>query len=908
MESLTKDHIDYIIKDLSYRGIVAEGVQEELLDHICSATEAEMNKGKKFIEAYHEVLKSFGHTSGLREIQKQTLKVENQKPTLMLKNYLTIAFRNLRKQGFYSFINIGGLAVGVAACLVIVLFIIDELSYDRYNTKADRIYRVNNEIKFGGNYYHMTTSSAPTAYTLLQDYPEIEATLRFRDYGSYLVKTADGNESIKEKKVIWTDSTFFKIFSVPVLEGNGSTALKEPASIAISKRTADKYFPNGNALGQSLILDNKYNGKITAVYADIPEASHFHFDILISMVGDWPVAKEAQSTVYLSNNFPTYLLLKEGVDANAFENKLPGFLSKYIGPQLAQILGNDFTMEKFISSGNKYEMSLTPLLDIHLHSGLKGEFEANGSMTYVYLFATIALFILAIACINFMNLSTARSSNRAKEVGVRKVMGSLRSHLVRQFLTESTLLTLFSFVLAIGLAYLSLPLFNSLAQKQLYLPLSNPIFFLALIAFAVVVGLMAGLYPSFFLSAFKPASVLKGHVSLGMKSGFIRSALVVFQFVISIFLIVGAITVNRQLNYIQNKKLGFEKEQVLLIKDAYALRPNVQSFKNEALKISSVETCTISGFLPIEAGSEVSRNDNSFWKEGNQPTTENLVSLQDWRVDHDYIKTFKMNIKKGRGFSTEFASDSLAVVINEAAVVQFGLGDDPIGKKISRFYGERPDGSPDPNQTRSWTVIGVLENFHFSSMKESISSLGLFLRQSDGFISLRVNTNNSAETIASLQTLWKKLAPDQPFQYSFLDDDFDKMYTNEQRLGRIFGLFAGLAIVIACLGLFALTAFTAEQRTKEIGIRKVLGASVSSIVILLSKEFGKLILIAFVIATPVAWFGVDWWLKSYTYKTEIGVMVYLLAGTFAFATAWITMGYQSIRAASSDPVKSLRSE
>jgi putative ABC transport system permease protein len=908
MESLTKDHIDYIIKDLRYRGIVAEEIENELADHICSATEAEMNKGKRFIDAYHEVLKSFGHTSGLREIQKQTLKVENQKSTLMLKNYLTIAFRSLRKQGFYSFINIGGLAVGVAACLVIVLFIIDELSYDRYNTKADRIYRINNEIKFGGNYYHMTTSSAPTAYTLLQDYPEIEATVRFRDYGSYLVKTADGNESIKEKKVIWTDSTFFKIFSVPVLEGNGSTALKEPAGIAISKRTADKYFPNGNALGQSLILDNKYSAKITAVYADIPEASHFHFDILISMVGDWPVAKEAQSTVYLSNNFPTYLLLKEGVDANAFEKKLPGFLSKYIGPQLAQVLGNDFTMEKFISSGNKYEMSLTPLLDIHLHSALKGEFEANGNMTYVYLFATIALFILAIACINFMNLSTARSSNRAKEVGVRKVMGSLRSHLVRQFLTESTLLTLFSFVLAIGLAYLSLPLFNSLAQKQLYLPLSNPIFFLALIAFAVLVGLMAGLYPSFFLSAFKPASVLKGHVSLGMKSGFIRSTLVVFQFVISIFLIVGAITVNRQLNYIQNKKLGFEKEQVLLIKDAYALRPNVQSFKNEALKISSVETCTISGFLPIEAGSEVSRNDNSFWKEGNQPTTENLVSLQDWRVDHDYIKTFKMNIKKGRGFSTEFASDSLAVVLNEAAVVQFGLGDDPIGKKISRFYGERPDGSPDPNQTRSWTVIGVLENFHFSSMKESISSLGLFLRQSDGFISLRVNTNNSAETIASLQTLWKKLAPDQPFQYSFLDDDFGKMYTNEQRLGRIFGLFAGLAIVIACLGLFALTAFTAEQRTKEIGIRKVLGASVSSIVILLSKEFGKLILIAFVIATPVAWFGVDWWLKSYTYKTEIGVMVYLLAGAFAFATAWITMGYQSIRAASSDPVKSLRSE
>ncbi len=845
--------------------------------------------------------------SGTRLIFIPQNKFDNIQLKAMLKNYLTVAWRNLRKQSFYSFINIGGLAVGIAACLVIVLFIIDELSFDKYNTKADRIVRINNEIKFGGNHFRMAVSSAPMANTLMQDYPEIEATVRFRSYGSYLVKTAEGMESIKEKEVLWTDSTFFKIFTVSILEGDANTALKEPASIAISKRTAKKYFPNKSALGQSLILDNKYHAKVTAVYDDIPAASHFHPEILIAMVGEWPVAKEAQSVNFLSNNFNTYLLLKEGTDAKGLEAKMHGFIKKYIGPQVAVAFGSEFTMEKFFASGNKYEITFMPLLDIHLHSDLKVELEPNSSITYVYLLSTIALFILTIACINFMNLSTARSSNRAKEVGVRKVMGSLRSHLVRQFLTESTLITMFSFVLALGLAYLFLPLFNDLALKQLSLPLGSPVFYLVLFGAAVSIGVLAGVYPSFFLSAFKPVDVMKGRVVRGTSSGLIRSGLVVFQFVISIFLIIGAITVNRQLNFIQTKKLGFEKQQVLVVKDAYALRPNVQSFKNEALKISSIESCTISGFLPVE-GSDVSRNDNSFWKEGNQPTAENLVSLQDWRVDHDYIKTLGMKIKMGRGLSNEFPSDSLAVVLNEAAALQFNLGSDPIGQKISTFDGERPDGSPDPSKTKSWTVIGVVENFHFSSMRESISSLGLFLHRSDGFLSFRLRASDSQATIQSLEKLWKKLAPGQPFQYSFLDEDFGKMYASEQRLGKIFAVFAGLAIMVACLGLFALTAFTAEQRTKEIGIRKVLGASVGSVVMLLSKEFVKLILIAFVLAAPLAWYSINWWLNTYTYKVEIGIIVYLLAGVAAFVVAWLTMGFQSMKAAMANPVDSLKSE
>jgi putative ABC transport system permease protein len=421
-------------------------------------------------------------------------------------------------------------------------------------------------------------------------------------------------------------------------------------------------------------------------------------------------------------------------------------------------------------------------------------------------------------------MSTARSANRAREVGVRKVMGSLRSHLMRQFLTESILVTSVAFIFAIGFAYLFLPFFNTLSQKQLLLPFNDPGFYVALVGAALVVGLLAGVYPSFYLSAFHPVNVLKGHLSVSIKSGFIRSALVVFQFAISIFLIVGAITVNRQLSYIQNKKLGYEKEQVIIVHDAYALRPNkVQTSKNEALRIDLIESGSISSYVPVQI-QNAGRGDRTFWKTGNEPTTDNLLNIQLWTVDHDYFKTFKMNIKMGRGFSEEFPSDGSAVVLNEAAVSEFGLSGDPIGQSISANSGA---------ETKSWTVIGVVEDFHFATMRENIAPLGIFLGNADGFVTFRFRTDNPQAVIQAVEKIWKSLAPGQPFQYSFLDEDFGKMYSSEQRLGNIFTVFASLAIAIACLGLFALTAFTAEQRSKEIGIRKVSGATVNSIVLLL---------------------------------------------------------------------------
>jgi putative ABC transport system permease protein len=896
---LTQEHISYIIKDLNYRGIIADEVQDELIDHVCSATEKEMEGGKRFIDAYHYVLKSFGHTSGLRETQKQVIQVENRKPKGMLKNYFTVAFRNLRKHSFYSFINIAGLSIGIAVCFIIVLFLRNELTYDQYNTKADRIYRVVSDVRFGGNHYTMTYNPAPMAATLVAEYPEVEHAIRFRERGSYLVKRT--TENIKEDKVIWVDKDFFQIFSIDVLAGDAKTALAEPNSIAISKRVADKFFPNEEALGQTLILDNKMNAKITAVYETMPIASHFHFDILISLAG----LDEAKNPVWYSNNFQTYVLLREGSKAEDLQSKFPALIQKHVMPQMMQVLGPEFNEEKFNAAGNKIEYTLQPLLDIHLKSALQGEFEPNFDINYIYLFVAIAGFILVIACINFMNLSTARSSNRAKEVGVRKVMGSLRSHLMRQFLTESILLSLLSFVLSIGLAYLLLPLFNNLAGRALSIPFTSINMYGVLLAATVVVGLMAGIYPSFFLSAFKPVSVLKGNVALGMKSGIVRSSLVVFQFTISIFLVIGTMAIVSQLNYIQTKKLGFNKDQVIIVDDLYALGDKRQAFKDIIKQNRNITHATLSGYLPV-AG--MWRSDTPWWVEGKSVAQENMVSLQNWEVDYDYVSTLGMKIVEGRDFSRDFPSDSSGVIITEAAAKAFGFPGEIIGSKIQTFD-SGPDGTVDKNKLQSLTVVGVVENFHFESLKQNVTPLMLFLgKRPGGIASFRFQSENTSEIISFIETKWKEMAPGQPITYYFMDERFGKMYANETRLGKVFGVFAGLAILIACLGLFALTAFTAEQRTKEIGIRKVLGASVSGIVMMLSKDFGKLVVIAFVLAAPLAWYAIDWWLKDYTFKTEVGIGLFLFAGFAAFFIAWITMSFQSFKAASSNPIKSLRSE
>lgn len=898
MNKLTNEHIDYIIRDLTYRGIVLEGFRDEIVDHICSAVEERLSTGMRFIDAYHDVLRAFGHTGGLRKTQLQTLQQENHKTRIMFRNYLTIAFRNLAKHRFYTAINILGLATGIAACMVITLFVLNELSYDRHFANADRIYRLNTEILFNGNHHQLAVAPAPVAGALMRDFPEVESATRFRSWGSHLIRPEGSVDNIKENRVIFADHNILNVFPLQLLSGNPETALKEPNSLLISASRAEKYFPNGDAVGQTLIVDNDEAYKVAGVFPDLPEATHFTYDFMLSMEG----LEESKQDNWLSNNFNTYILLREGASAKDFEAKFPKMVDTYVGPQVQAVFGSEFDMGTFRDGGNKFEFSLVPLLDIHLYSDLTGELAANGDITYVYLFSAIALFILGIACINFMNLSTARSSNRAKEVGVRKALGSLRSHLVRQFLTESVMLSVFAFVLGLAIVFLALPGFNLLAGRQLEVPVGNVTFIAIVLVAALIVGLLAGVYPSFFLSAFKPVNVLKGKVSLGMKSGFIRSALVVFQFVISIFLIIGTITVQRQLSFIQNKKLGFEKDQVIVLHDAHVLGGQNEAFKERILANPVVTNASTSGYLPISGWG---RNDTTFWPEGTQPTQENLTSMQYWTIDYDYIETLGMKIKEGRNFSRDFPSDSSALIVNESAVRKMGLTD-PIGKRVSTF--EVANGAIDPDKIKTFTIVGVIGDFHFESLRQNISPLCLELGNANWGMSFRFQSADTRTVIDLLEKNWKEMAPGQPFQYTFLDDAFGRMYSSEQRLGQIFAVFAGLAIIIACLGLFALTAFTAEQRTKEIGIRKVLGASVGSIVFLLSREFGKLIVIAFVLAAPLSWFAVNWWLENYTYKAHVGITIYLLAGVGAFVVAWLTMGYQSVRAAMSNPVNSLKSE
>lgn len=898
MPLLTSEHIDYIIRDLTYRGIVYDGFHEEIVDHICAIVESEMQKGTRFIDAYHGALRQFGHTKGLRQTQFQILNSENQNTKLMFRNYFNIAIRNITKHRFYSLINVTGLATGVAACLLISLFILHELSYDNYHENKDRIYRVNTIIKFGNLDYNLATTPAPTAHTILSEYPEVEASTRIRAQGNYQVRK--GTESFREEDVAYADSSFFSVFTTPFLYGDPSKALTEPNTIVISRKIAEKYFPNQDPVGQTLTLFKDWEVRIDGVMENFPDNSQFNFNLLVSMMNN----EESKNEMWLSNNFHTYLLLKPGADPKALESKLDALVEKYVGPQVREFIGGDKSLNDLSSNGNKFQFYLLPLQDVHLFAETSANIRPGGDITYVYLFAAIALFILFIACINFMNLSTARSANRAKEVGVRKVLGSLRSHLVGQFLLESVLITLASFIVAIAIAYAFLPIFSDLSGKRLSLPLTEPIFYLIVVGLALIVGVIAGVYPSFFLSAFRPVNVLKGKLALGMKSGLIRSGLVVFQFTISIFLIVGTITIYRQLDYIQQKKIGFNKDQVIVVKEAGALGSQLESFKNEMLKDSRILGATISGSLPV---SGTDRNNSSFWPMGKTPDQNNMVGLQSFYVDYDYVRTLGMEIKEGRDFSRDFLSDSTGIIINEAAAQAFNIAANPIGQKIESFK-MLPGNIIDRDERNVYTVVGVVKDFHFESLRDNITPLALFLAKSDGLISFRFQAQDAGEAVAALESKWKQFGPGEPFEYTFLDDDFSAMYSNEERLGHIFTIFAVLAIIIASLGLFALSAFTAEQRTKEIGIRKVLGATVGSIVVLLSKEYGKLILCAFVIAAPLSWYAVNWWLEGYSYKTEIGIAIYVLAGVVAFMVAWLTMGYQSVKAASSNPVKSLRNE
>ncbi len=809
----------------------------------------------------------------------------------MIRNYLKIAWRNLVKNKVYSFINITGLAIGLASFLLIALYMMDELSYDRYNDKADRIYRINADIRFGGGDLHLPVTSDMMGQLLKKDYPMIEQYTRiYASSGSKLIKK--NKDFITEDYVAHVDSSFFDVFSLPAIAGNTHTALIEPNTVVITESAAKKYFGKTDVIGKIIETKDEKNPnyKITAVIKDIPTNSHFHFDFLFSMKNvdyNWGDLT--------SHNFYTYLLLKPGANYKQLERNFDQYIDKYVLPSIREIIKIK-SMDEFKKSGNRLEYSLIPLNKIHLYSNRSFELSAGGNIQYIYIFSAVALFILIIACINFMNLTTARSASRAKEVGIRKVLGTEKRFLIFQFLTESTLMAVLSFVLAVIIASLVLPLFNNIADKSMSLKsLLSPLILPLLIVLPFAVGLLAGSYPAFFLSAFRPIEVLKGKLKLGSNSGGLRSVLVVFQFSTSIILIVGTLVIYKQLNYIQQKDLGYNKDQVLSIYSVYTMGDKVGAFKNSVLQMTGVQSGTLSSYLPV---SNSSRSDNTFFK--NQLLDQkDGIDMQNWRVDYDYFKTMGMHVIKGREFSHQFGGDSTAVVLNETAAQLLGYPD-PVGQKIYKIM--------DSNKTKAFTIIGVVKNFNYESLKQSIGPLGFFIGDRAAVASFKVKTTDMKGLISKIESLWKEMNPGMPFGYEFLDDSFNKMYTSEQRVGKIALIFSTLAILIACLGLFGLATFISEQRTKEIGIRKVLGASVQGIVQLLSKDFMKLVGISFIIAAPLSWWIMNNWLKDFAYRIPMEWWIIGAAGFIALLIALTTVSFQAIKAAIANPVQSLRSE
>lgn len=810
----------------------------------------------------------------------------------MLKNYLKVAWRNIVKNRTFSIINVAGLAIGLACFILIAMYVMDEISYDKYNVKADRIYRVNSDIRFGGTDLKLAVCSDPMGATLKKDYPQVEQYTRiYASSGSKLIKK--GDVFINEDRVAHADSTFFDVFTLPTISGNTQTALNEPNTVVITESSAKKYFSTIDAVGKTLETNDNTSTlyKVTAVIKDIPRNSHFNFDFIFSMDNvnyGWGN--------YLSHNFQTYIVLKPGSEYKDFEKNFIQVIDKYILPQAKQFMQVS-SMDEFRKTGNKLEYSLMPITDIHLRSERFPELGVNSSIQYVYIFSAVAIFILLLACVNFMNLSTARSANRAKEVGIRKVLGTEKKSLIGQFLTESTLMVFIGLLLAIVLVWVSVDYFNSISGKSLSITtLFQPGYLLFLLLLPIVVGAMAGVYPAFFLSSFRPIVVLKGKINKGFSRNYFRSSLVVFQFFTSIVLIIGTIVVFRQLNFIQNKKIGFNKDQLLVINGTGALGNGQDAFKNEVAKMSGVKAASFAGYLPV---SNSSRNDNTFSTE-TVMNEKNGFNMQVWNIDYDYIPTLGMEMLKGRNFSPDFGGDSSGLIINEATAKVIGF-DDPIGKKLYTTDGIA-------GNTQALTIVGVVKNFNFESLRQNISPLCFRLGYNKWATAFKVSAADVQSLIKNIEAKWKTMAPGMPFNYQFLDEAFDNMYRAEQRIGKVALSFAILAIFIACLGLFGLATYMAEQRTKEIGVRKVLGASVSNIVSMLSKDFAKLVLVAAIIAFPVAWWAMSKWLQDFAYRINIGWWIFIVAAVITLLIALCTVIFQAIKAAIANPVKSLRTE
>ena len=813
----------------------------------------------------------------------------------MLRSYLKIALRNLWKNKTHTVINIVGLAIGMTCCILIVMYVADELGYDRHWPNGDRIYRMALERKYPDRSTRYAIIPHSYAQSVKREIPEIEEAVRiFNLAGNAPILVKYNGQTHEEHNVLQVDSTFFRVFQVPLIEGQPNQVLSRPNTLVLTESTAKRLFGTVSPIGNMLEIVQGPKLEITGICADLPENIHFKANAFVSSRG----FAFADQTNHISFSASTYLLLKPNTNPEAVQAKLPAVVKKYAAGEVERNFGVSF--QNYLKAGNGYFYFLQPLSSIHLDSHLEAELQPNGSRTLVYIFSVIALFVLLIACINFMNLATARSSERAKEVGIRKTLGSTKTQLSSQFLTESVLLSLSAFVLALLSVLIVLPGFNSLSGKQLAGSFLLQLHTLpVMVLLAVVIGLLAGSYPAGVLASFEPIKVLKGKFASTRQGHLLRNGLVVFQFSISIILIISTIVVFTQLSFIQNKELGFTKEAVLTIQSAGFLGQHTEAFKQEVGRIAGVESVGGTNATP---GNEGGFFGITFRKEGEKETVTGRGSV----IDDQYMQTLRMTMAAGRPFSTSF-DDSLSVIVNEEAVKHLGFTD-PIGKKIISPDNLAQQGGPEV----VYTIVGVVKNFHFHSLHQRIAPLFIlhnrWFRRTSNQIVMRVPTSEAQGIIAQTGLIWKRYLPEQPFHYSFLEADWGELYKTEQVSQRVFGLFSLLAIFIACMGLLGLAIYIIQQRTKEIGIRKVLGASVPGIVALLATDFLKLVLVAILIASPVAGWAMSRWLSDFAYRVDMPWWAFIAAGLIAVFIAFATVSFQSIKAALMNPIRSLRSE
>jgi putative ABC transport system permease protein len=805
---------------------------------------------------------------------------------------LKVALRNLWKRKLFSVINVVGLSVGIACFFLITVHVLDEFSYDNFHEDADNLYRVALERIYPDNvvFYAVIPHSIPVA--MQDDLPEIEDMTRFMRLPNEVVFRY-GDQTFEEDKIFFVDKNFFEFFNLSLIEGDPEQVFSSPNSLVMTAETAIRYFGDEDALGKR-ISTPQGEFLVSGVCENVPRTSHMEFDF----VGNIELLGFTRQPNYASFSVYSYIRLRDGASPDTIEAKMPDLVERYAAGQIQARSGISY--QEYVAAGNGYNYFLQPIGDIHLTSHLTNEIKPNGNIVYVYILIAIALFLIVIACINFMNLATARAVQRAREVGIRKIVGSLRGSLIRQFLMESLMVSLVSMVFAAVFIQLILPVFNQLAGKQLEIDfLRSPVFLLGLLALGIGVGLLAGSYPAFVLSAYRPATVLKGRFSTSRKGVRLRNILVIFQFAISIILISMTLMVSRQMSFMQNKDMGFDEENLLVIERAYSLGNQAEAFKQEALAIP--------GVLDIAGSNTVVQGGFYYGVMFQAQDDPEVKTNRAITIDDDYVRTLGIEIVDGRPFTREF-DDSWNVLINEATIREFGWTD-PVGKKVKRIG--------DPGEpVGDYTIVGVFRDFHYNSLHEDIDSFALFSfdgvpeRQRNNYplLNVRFRPENVRSVLGALEEAWNKFAPEQPFSSYFLDDKLAELYHNEQTSGQIFGIFSILAIMIASIGLFGLSAYSAELRTKEIGIRKVLGSTAAKIVVLLSKDFARLILIAFVFALPAAYYVMHSWLQNFSFRIGIEVWIFLLAGAAALLIAQLTISFQAVKAAGTNPSETLKFE